>query len=57
MDLPKLYAQGAVVVTTTSNIERIEEQLSTGALPDLSAEQVQAIHAAGIEGGIKRKYM
>jgi len=35
----------------------MQEQLATGALPDLTTEQVDAIHQAGLNGGVRRLYM
>jgi hypothetical protein len=37
------YIQGAVIVTTSGKPDRMKEQLETGALPDLTSEQVAAI--------------
>lgn len=35
----------------------MKEQLEAGGLPELTESQVQAIHDAGIQGGVKRIYM
>lgn len=42
-----ILAKNAVVVTTTSKVSRIQECLDVENLPDLSAEEVDAIEAAG----------
>ncbi|KAJ7193777.1 NADP-dependent oxidoreductase domain-containing protein [Mycena pura] len=43
-------AKGAVIVTTTSSKQRLEEYLAVGDLPPLSAADVAAIDAAGARG-------
>ncbi|KAJ7193775.1 NADP-dependent oxidoreductase domain-containing protein [Mycena pura] len=43
-------AKGAVIVTTTSSKQRLEEYLAVGDLPPLSAVDVAAIDAAGARG-------
>ncbi|CAK5261856.1 unnamed protein product [Mycena citricolor] len=43
-------AKGVVIVTTTSNKDRLKEYLAVGDLPPLSDEEVAAIDAAGAKG-------
>ncbi|KAF8798151.1 Aldo/keto reductase [Phlegmacium glaucopus] len=42
-----ILAKNAVVVTTTSKVSRIQEFLDVQNVPDLTAEEVEAIEAAG----------
>ncbi|KDQ19014.1 hypothetical protein BOTBODRAFT_28493 [Botryobasidium botryosum FD-172 SS1] len=41
-------AKGAVIVTTTSKKERLQEYLGVGDLPPLTQEEIEAIDAAGL---------
>ncbi|KAF9483585.1 Aldo/keto reductase [Pholiota conissans] len=43
-------AKGAVIVTTSSNKQHLEEYFAVGDLPDLTQEEVAAIDAAGANG-------
>jgi len=45
-----VLAKGAVVVTTSTRRERLEEYLATPSLPDLTPEEVAEIDAAGAKG-------
>ncbi|PPQ77074.1 hypothetical protein CVT25_014887 [Psilocybe cyanescens] len=42
--------KGAVIVTTSSSKQHLEEYFAVGDLPDLTAEEVAAIDAAGAKG-------
>jgi len=42
-----ILAKNAVVVTTTSKVSRIQEFLDVEQVPDLTAEEIEAIEAAG----------
>ncbi|KAG6830470.1 hypothetical protein H0H87_008043 [Tephrocybe sp. NHM501043] len=46
-------AKGAVIVTTSSKKERLEEYLAVGDLPPLTEEEIAAIDAAGAKGAMK----
>ncbi|TEB40159.1 2,5-diketo-D-gluconic acid reductase [Coprinellus micaceus] len=43
-------AKGAVIVTTSSNKQHLEEYLAVGDLPPLTPEEIEAIDAAGAQG-------
>ncbi|KAF6747855.1 2,5-diketo-D-gluconic acid reductase [Ephemerocybe angulata] len=43
-------AKGAVIVTTSSNRQHLEEYIAVGDLPPLTAEEIEAIDAAGAQG-------
>jgi len=43
-------AKGAVIVTTSSSRQHLEQYFATGDLPPLTAEEVAAIDAAGAKG-------
>ncbi|KZV68439.1 Aldo/keto reductase [Peniophora sp. CONT] len=45
-----VLAKGAVVVTTSTKRERLDEYLATPSLPDLTAEEIADIEAAGAKG-------
>ncbi|KAG2009758.1 aldo-keto reductase [Coprinopsis cinerea AmutBmut pab1-1] len=45
-----LRAKGAVIVTTSSKKERMEEYIAAGDLPPLTPEEVEAIDEAGAKG-------
>ncbi|EJC98889.1 Aldo/keto reductase [Fomitiporia mediterranea MF3/22] len=44
-------SKGAVIVTTTSKKERLDEYLAVGDLPELSEAEIAAIEEAGAQGG------
>lgn len=48
---------GDIVITTSSKESRMKEQLAVPSLPDLSADQLNAITETGTSSPSKRKYM